>query len=377
VRRALLIALCLAGCTPAEIVSRDAGGADAGAGDAGVPTPDADYDAGVDAGVCEYEPVDRDGEPPGCALALPPGRPTCDPAADQPARWYVIRSIDFHLPRTEGVDLDGFCTDDPAGPSGCAPAEREHALDGEEGIDNVFETSFVSSFEFVYRMAYGTSLEGDVNDTLSRGFRNVALRIGGYNRAADDPRVSVDFANTVCGLPTGDESECPPEPAGEPLDFSSATFHPDEASFIGGDLDMAIVRDSGAYLSDGRLVARLASTAELALPTRNGIVRLDARGAVIVAELDPALDVIRGFIAGRWAETSALATAEAFGLCVGTMGYTAYQEVVRGALDTVASGVGGEAVPCDALSAAIGFEAVGVQVAAEPRTSPAPADPCP
>ena len=376
-RRALLIGLLLAGCTPAEIVSRDGGAGDAAPRDAGDGEPDAGADAGVDAGVCEYEPVDSEGEPPGCTVRRPPGRPTCDPGEDQPARWFVLRSVDFHLPRTEGVDLDGFCTDDPAGPSGCAPPDMDHALDGEEGIDNVFETAFISSFEFVYRMAYGTSLEVDVNAALARGFRNLAIRVDGWNHEPDDPGLRVEFANTVCGLPAGDASACPLAPPLDPIDFAATTFHPDEASFVGGDVDMAVVRDPGAYVSGGRLVARLASTVDLVFPTSNGTVRLDAQGAVLVADIDPETDVLSGFIAGRWVETSALQTAESFGLCVGTSGYDAYRDVVTQALDTVASGVGGPAVPCDALSAVIGFEAVAATVATEVRPSPATSDPCP
>lgn len=373
-RRAVLIAmLLLAGCTPAEIVSRDGGAGDAGRPDAGEP------DAGPadDAGVCEYEPVDREGEPPGCELRRPPGRPTCDPADDQPARWFVLRSIDFHLPRAEGVDLDGFCTEEPDGPSDCVPPDMAHALDGAEGIDNVFETGFISSFEFVYRMAYGSSLEEDVNASLARGFRNLAIRVGGWSHEPDDPGVAVDFANTVCGLPTGDASACPLAPPIDAIDFAATTFHPDEGSFVGGDLDTAVVRDPGAYVSDGRLVARLASTVDLVFPTRNGTVRLDAQGAVMVADIDPETEVITGFIAGRWVETSALQTAESFGLCVGSTGYDAYRDVVRQALDTVASGVGGPAVPCDALSAIVGFEAVGANVATEARPSPPVSDACP
>lgn len=376
-RRAVLTvaALALAACTRAEIVELDAGAPrDGGGMDGAAPLDGGEPDAGVDGG-CAYAPVDTEGQPAGCVVRRPPGRPLCDTGATTPDYVFALQTLDLHVGVEVGLDLDGWCTDDVTGPASCVP-NANHSVDRSEGIDNAF-AELIGTLEFGYRATYGTELAADIDLSLSRGAGNPTIRLRGWNGLADDQNMEVAIVPAACGGPAG-TTTCD-ESSDLPLDWSRAdnVFLPDASGLVAGDPEMPRLLDGTAYMSGNVMVARLPAGADIAIPTPHGPIVMQLNEAWLVAQL--AADrsgLATGFVAGKWPRPSAEACAQYFGLCPGTPQHMPIATTVAGALDVVANGDGGPGVPCDAVSIAIGFTA---QLATwgPPATATAPPDPCP
>ena len=364
----ILAAFAFGGCTRAEIVSRDGGGArmDAAPGDGGAS--DAALDAGLpdagpdtDAG-CGYEEVDTRGEPPGCTLRRPPGRPACE--SGRPAGGdfvFAVHTLDIEVDVDVGFDQDGFCTDSISGPAQCQPDPMApgHPVDRPEGIDNAFGTNFASNLSAVYFSGLMADLNTDINAAMAAGFGNVTVQLRGWNGQPDDQNVELVFVNTVCGTPSGSPAMCGIVPRPTPLDWTleDNVFYPRTDAFLGGDPMNPIVVDPGAYVSNNQLVARLPDAAVLNLVTPNGTIELSLRDAVLVSSVSAdGGGLVDGFISGKWPRISVEAAARA--------------------LDVRADDDGGSGVPCDAMSLTIGFTARRATWGAL-MTGPGPTDRCP
>lgn len=368
-RRALLIAIAAlaAACTRADIVDiADGSGVDGAPRDGGVDAAAPDAGPG-DAG-CGYEAVDTTGLPePDCTLTLAPGRPTCDEGSSGDDLFFAIRAFDFSVAPESGVDIDGYCTVSSDGPATCLPPDDLHTLDSAGSVDNAFGTEFITAFGFVYSMFFmGRTLEDDINATLESGFRNLTFRVRGWNGLLDDPVVEVAYINSACGRAMGDTRACPTRPTMELLDWTmdDNEFRLDEDAFVGGDLDTPVVRDTGAYVSDGVFVASLSVGANFALSTVNGDIPVRLTQVTILAELSPDGRVMTGTITGAWDQAGALLAPGVFGLCPGAPGYAEYENTVNRALDVRSTGTGGAMVPCDAMSVVVGFTAHAARIGA-------------
>jgi hypothetical protein len=103
-----------------------------------------------------------------------------------------------------------------------------------------------------------------------------------------------------------------------------------------------------------------------------------------VKRTDGNYDLASGIIAGRWKATDilgTLASLDVFGapLCTyldgGAQSYAA--QSVCPYVDITSSGIDNDTAPCDAISVALGFDAVSANIAANPGTFNVTPTPCP
>jgi hypothetical protein len=375
-----LLAVALAGaCTDANIIPR--GGRADGSIDGSLDG--SALDAGPDRrdGGCSYAPVDTMGQPPGCVLELPPGRPSCpDPGTDLEDHFFALHELQLQPTDETGLDLDGYCTTDTmVGPASCepAPGATGYAVDGEGGVDNAFAASLLSQLGTAYFSLYMTSFTEDIRRFSEAGNGNALVRLRGWNGEPDDQNVNVAFALSVCAVNAGSMATCAGMPM-ETLDWADqgTTFFPNEMAFMDGDLDRPVVFDDGAYVSGGRLVARLPDAASFRVVTTAGPVDIGVRDAWFLATIAPDGRLTDGVFAGKWPRANIERAANGFGLCPGDLGFDLLGPAINSAVDVRADGSGGPGVICDAVSAVIAFTGERITWGRlEPGTLPI--DPCP
>ncbi|MCS6798122.1 MAG: hypothetical protein NZ898_06285 [Myxococcota bacterium] len=330
--------------------------------------------AGAWLGLCACKVYDptllRDASSSTCERVVPPPRPD---VSDDGSMEMVFALRDVFLDqgeawRTTGFDLDGRCSYGAVPDVECRPPARgaPHVLDGEGGIDNSFGENL---FPLVAVTLVG--LEGQARAAQAAGDGTVVLRIRGYNGRADDPRVDVTLGFAVAATPGPGGGRPPAQPIfgpegprtadGQPLpppqwageDF----FWVRDDWFVMGDENRPLVRDDNAYVAGWRAVMALPERTELLFQSSAGsvVVRLTGGFAVgtlsrDLARLEPAV------VAGRWAITDILQTAETVGICPGSPQY----EILRNQLDRIADlratpGTGGPGVECNAISVGVRF----------------------
>jgi len=310
------------------------------------------------------------GEPPGCTLAKWPPRPLCsaggtdgrersialrDPRFDQTSeRWQRI-----------GYDLDGLCTSplDAEPRAECETPGGSPLADGIQGRDNsVGDVIAGTLVTFLPDFAIG------VTDTARTGKNAPIVRITDWNGQPDDDRVQVWVAGAVDVVPSDYE-----RPAGP---FELDTMRPDPrwdgtdiaylstTYFAAGLEDMPFVRDDNAYVAGNLLVARFPDRAPIDVATGRGTARMLLSDVRLVGRF--AADGERfeeATILGRMSQADVVALASDLGLCSGVSPVTdmylaAFTALVGRTLDVRGvPGTGGPGLPCDAVSAAVPFEA--------------------
>lgn len=366
--------LVLAGCRVFdESLIEDAGSSsDAGARDAGaadVPT----------------EPSDAG---PGCDLARPPPRP---PGEDDGVEGGELVYVFHHLIldqgderwRAIGWDLDGICSDppDPAVECHAVASSAIPEIDGDNGIDNALGHNLLGLITVAFP---------DIEMTLSGhewGHGSLLIRIRGWNREDDDPRVDVTFTQTVVGTTPLEDGSAPEI---DPADILNGVFPPRPSwdgndyfwvrngSFFEGDLERPRIRIDNAYVNDRVLV--------LHFPDRVPIIFNDQEGALVVQFTDGHLagrirEDLSGFewatFGGRWPVADLLATLPTAGFCLGSDDYRRIQRITDLTADVrTLPGTGGPGTVCDAISGGLVGQGTRGRIAGGLSTHDAIIDKC-
>ncbi len=291
----------------------------------------------------------------------------------------VVLNQTAALARMTGYDLDDRCTDDTNHASECTPgvAGAPIPTDGIEGIDNQFGAALYP----LVAAAVG-DLEGRARAAQLAGNGLPILRMRGWNGTMNDPVIDVTITSAVFST-TGTGQAMPPavtiSGAGPMQQFlSDGSVVPAPAwdgqdwawvrndSFLAGDLEMPLVRDQQAYIADGLVVAHLPARVDIIFPTATVGVLVRLTDAVatgrVSADGNMLTDVI---VAGRWATTDLLSTAENIGLCRGTGEYTVLMNTLLRDADVRSTPPmpGDPVLACDALSIGVRFTGFRMRIA--------------
>ena len=276
--------------------------------------------------------------------------------------------------RPQGYDLDGLCTC-PEAPA-CAGAKRGEPCDpANTGVDNAGDGLFRTLSQ------QGLSLDDTgLRTGIQKGQYGVIVRLSGYDGERNDPEVKVAVLNAV-GV-NGD--------GGMPREDGNDQWLADDESLLDGRFPTYF--SSKAYVRDGVLVAELLRLIlRLRVPTGGGnytLVELDLRNSHLVARLGArvgkGIALSEGRIAGRVPVGALLNQAMRSGACRDSPIYEALKPTVCAARDLpLDPSKDGRDLPCDSLSAAVGFTSgpAALAPASGTRTDPSPcpivADECP
>ena len=349
--------------------------------------------AALNAGCSVYDPqlleIDAN-EPPDTATPIdarpastsrqPPARPSApddgvgigqltfalrNSLLDQGAGWRQI-----------GFDLDGVTTNATTSyATQCLPPSAERPpQDGLEGTDNVFGGQL---FPLVNAVVPG--LQDTARLAQEQGIGMPVIRVFDWNGTPNDSRVDCVVTTAVLStsadgegtappvvnivnprsilLPSGDEA---PYPVWDGMDWvwvRSDTFV--------GDLDRPLIRDDNAYVANGQVVMRLPAGIQLVFPAAEVGVSVRLSEAIIVGTLTPARELTDVTITGRWSIVDLLSTAEAVGICVGTMQYNLLESQLNEFADIrrTPPAPGEMNLTCDALSVAVTFRGSPIRIA--------------
>ena len=345
-----------------DLGPRDAGPLDAGPQDAG----DVDADRPDASGGCEQGDSGVVGAPLGCMPARPGVRPICaDDGTTIGTLHFGLRDVLIDQSgdrwRTLGWDMDGDCTDALAATpvSECTPPSAPAPTDGIDGRDNAFGAQIVSQF-----LLFSPAIATETAMSLASGSNVPVVTLDGWNGQPDDPRVAVslgyaiDILRADTPVPDGGVTETnmlpPPLWDGTDVAYLSAS------AFGGGGRPLLL--DDNAYVTGGRLVARLPDRADIDLPGQRGTVRARLTECRLSANLvGPGTALTNVLVTGRWSESDLLMYIHDLGICPGTPFndaiLSAFTTVIERSMDVRATpGTGGPGIDCDAVSTTFPFE---------------------
>lgn len=339
------------------------------------------------AGCVAYDPalVQRDASPDmggngTCTPHHAPGRPAGDDTSMAGDVSFGLRDVVLNqsaaLARMTGYDLDDFCTDDTNHASECNPGMGGRVpTDGDDGIDNQFGAAL---YPIVEAAVPGLEMRARAAQTAGNGLP--VLRLRGWNGTMNDPVVDVTITAAVFStMGTGltmapavtiadpahqtlaDGSPVPP-PVWDGQDFAWVR----NDSFLGGDLDMPLVRDQQAYVNDGLVVAHLPARVDITFPTDTVGVLVRLTDAVATGQLsEDGLMLTNVIVAGRWAINDLLTTAENIGLCRGSGQYSVLNNTLirDGDVRSTPPMPGDPVLDCDALSIGVSFTGFRMRIA--------------
>lgn len=253
-------------------------------------------------------------------------------------RFYLKESGDGGSDELLGYNLDQRCgCGRSCKPLGAAEAPCDP---DDRGIDN-------AAYGFLSGIFAG-KIEGRANDNLKKGDNGLVIRVTDYNGTANDSTVQIEIytsAGTVV-VPDG----------GPPKRVPARFDGNDQWNQVSGTL----VRVDG-YVRDFTLVA----------PSVKATLRVDAdiqmalTNGVLTARIEPmgaGFALRRGVLAGHWDVEDALRQLGRLSsgpllFCDSPQLFDSVRKVVCEAADLRRDGMGDEALDCNALSAAMGFEA--------------------
>jgi hypothetical protein len=287
-------------------------------------------------------------------------------------------------------------------------------VDGPMGLDNMFSREVYS---LVNETIEGPDLELTSQTAEAHGYGNPLIEISDYNGQANDSRVTITVTQSVFGLPgvdgeqplvcifeiegeggmphqpdpeegcnlepcpveseeEGDPGPClariPPLPVElddeenpteivsvvEDWETGNLWFWARDDTYQAGE---PIVVIDTAYVVDYTLVARLPDNQIFNFVGQGQAVQARLHGAYAIAKLRPDFSGSEPgevLVAGRWAVSALLQTAESVGVCQGTPLYAiARQELERQSDVRTRSEDEGVDVPCNAVSFGITFTA--------------------
>jgi hypothetical protein len=275
--------------------------------------------------------------------------------------------------RMIGFDLDDLCTDSTHPAAECTTAVVE--LDGVDGIDNQFGAEL---YPLVNVAVPGLEMHAREAQTAGNGLP--VLRMRGWNGTMNDPLVDITITTAVFSTTGTNTTMAPtlmstdamhptlangmplPAPAWDGQDW---TWVRDD-SFVAGNVDMPLVRDDQAYVTNGMIVARIPSRVDIIFPTSTVGVLVRLTDAVAVGQLSADGMMLNNVVvAGRWSITDLLSTAQNIGLCAGTSEYNILvSELARFADVRSQPPMPGDPVlMCDALSLGVGFTGFRMRIA--------------
>jgi hypothetical protein len=325
-----------------------------------------------------------------CEHARWPDPPSAeDSGADDVEFVVAFRSVSYGEGDVEpdsavGYDLDDRCTCQGEGPSCAGPETTEpYECDGPAGRDN----AIAQLFDAIQGIYPDYTSEAATQDIAEGGW-TVLVRVREYNGQPNDARV------VVAVYPSSGLDKDPCHPEDEPPRWNGADRWP-VASFSvqgpagsggsggagsasggaagaggldcegasGYDVDAPIYVDENAYVADSVLVASMPRTG-ISFTGDGGDRTIILQAGFLSAkiELEAGDWVLRdGTITGRWALTDLLGFIGKLrpaddALCIGHPVYELMRGIVCRYPDITAD-VAAPTAPCDALSAAIAFDA--------------------
>ena len=278
---------------------------------------------------------------------------------------------------TFGYDLDHRCTTDPTNASCQAAAVT---VDGPGGVDN----ASIGLMSTVVGLGVTDSLKDDsINAVINSGAFTLLIRVfnlqNDKNQAAGAINVAVQASpSLVTSPPTWDGGD---------------RWYPSTDDVVGGDAGTNTPNHlMPGYVTNGILVAKDTTPLLLSLylppgNTPSGPLHVKLVDPVITARLvkrgDGNYDLADGVIVGRWAAADMLRTVadltiNGSSICsyIGGSAYEVVKSKVCGARDITANGVDDDSESCDALSVAVGFDAVASEIGNTPVAFPVSQTPC-
>lgn len=369
-RRALALVL-LAGATAScaailgfERLEAEKEAAEGGA-DGALPeaAPSDAGDAGAD-GACEQVGV----APP------PPAQPASD--ASDIEREFAVSALDFGIDTSVdpvGLNVDRRCTS-TLDTSSCVVDSADKLpkiTDYKNGVDN-------SGFRLIQDLSQlgGAFTPDSINKRLKDGEYGLIVRIRGYNGTANDDAVSVDVYPALRhGVDGG-----APDGGRDDLWVRDRSYN-----FV----DSSTIRSTFAYVNNGQAVAFF-PTFELpiSVPDQTPAVRRmrvklrDVWLTGTLTKLPDGNDGVKGVLAGRWSTRDFLDEVRpldlpGFGtICKSPLVYAQAKALLCPGRDVRAtSAEDGRGLPCDAVSAGIGYVAYAVDNSTS-EDPPVIANPC-
>ncbi len=309
-----------------------------------------------------------------CESAAPTEAPDISNAGGDVELTLVIHRVDFgdgankmgvRDPTSKGFDLDSTCTAGDGDPPRCLPPAWTdgNPLDGQRGEDNGVGLLLASQEKLFGLHLISSEL---LNTRLEQGLDAPIgiMRVRGYSGLADDDQVDVDWYVPLAANPEGMSGF-------DPL-FDGTDEWPVRADRVTGDFSAtgeppdAVLRDTNAYVSKFRLVARFGETP---MPLAN--IYFEVRSFVL------AVDLLRDQVTRRWGGSNgtlaAVASADAIlglvpqaaffssgvGVCTTDQNYALIKKFVCQVADMRVDSDGPE---CDGTSLGLSFEAAPVIV---------------
>jgi hypothetical protein len=328
-------------------------------------------DAAIDAKPAAEGGADADP----CMHARPPVRPLGADTPDNQTITVVVNKFVLDAREsggTIGFDLDGTCSCLLDAPETCRrpTASGTAHCDTPGGRDNAAGTLFGT-----FKTLPGDSdFQARVNDSIAAGKNTLLLRVTGYNGKADDPEVTLSvFASLGLFVGTTNNHATPQFIESEKWSLDSRQF-----TDLSSDIPKAFAR---GWVSGGKLVAMLDTTIDL-----SDSLTITLKGGIVQADIDTTgtqPTITGGVIAGRWPVTDLLRvvgrlhTQDGGGrLCDNSTAASFVKTQVCGEVDIRADLTTPVTTEiCDAVSAALGFEARPATLG--DRRMGTPDDPCP
>ena len=275
-----------------------------------------------------------------------------------------------------GYDLDGVTTNATTSfATQCLPpSSARPPSDGADGIDNVFGGRF---FPLVNAVIPG--LQDTARLAQEQGIGMPVIRVIDWNGTPNDSRVDCVMTTAVFSTSADGEGTAPPEvnivsprsillpsgdqapyPVWDGLDWVWARSD----TFVGV-LERPLIRDDNAYVANGQVVVRLPAGIQLVFPAAEVGILVRLSEAIIVGTLTPSRELTDVTVTGRWSIVDLLSTAEAIGICAGTMQYTLLESQLNEFADIrrTPPAAGEMNLTCDALSVAVIFRGSPIRIA--------------
>jgi hypothetical protein len=289
-----------------------------------------------------------------CGHAWVPDRPPTASSDDGATFTWAFHKIWFGATGADGgplgLDLDDACSCKAQGQRCVLPDKSNGACDGPDGRDNAIQTFFQQ-----WALLFGGDAAATYNGHLDQGRWSALVEVSGYNGLGDDDQVTVAFYPST-GFATND-------PQGVPAWAGADAWHvPSDVLQQGG---APVYVDPKAYVRGSILVAQPGALS-VRLKGLSARLEIVVTSPVLTARLAPVDGggfLLRdGQIAGKIAANgifqmmASFRSEEGKPLCRDDPFYTAGRASLCHARDIQADSPD-PALPCDALSFAMGFQA--------------------
>lgn len=353
----LSVGLSLTGCTQAAIVFEP--DVDAGGGVDTGPRPDANLPDMGPAG-CTTEPLV--GIPPEtCRPIRPPARTLCPEEGED--RTIVRALLDPSFARTNGYDLDGYCTMLSGVPNSCMNMDDDTPPDSTEfGTDNAFATFLIPGFEVV-----DPNIEMRFSDNMRDGEGTPMVELTGWNGTPNDQNLQV-----VLTISVRPENNMPPA-----WDMEPTPVLVPAASFYNPGTGQPIAIDREAYVTDGVMVMRIPDNQPFVFQAEGRAVEIRLSDARLTAQIDDEGTLSGALLSGRWSQANANAALDLLVCPSDTLFRPPAEQLIRNAADVRTNPAEDTMMlPCNAISAAIRFDTSAPVIVSTLREETVFEDPC-